>query len=59
MFCNQNIFFGFKWKNFVIKKWLNFLAALSSSRSLAVGPSIGRSVRHVSEKVIDRVSKGN
>ena len=36
-----------------------FLAALSSSRSLVVGPSVGPSVRHVCEKVTFRVSKGS
>ena len=39
--------------------FLGFLAALSSSRSIVVGPSVRPSVRDVCEKVTFRVSKGN
>ena len=43
----------------LVKGWVNFLAALSSSRSLVVGRLVRRLVRHVCEKVTFRVSKGN
>ena len=36
-----------------------FLAALSSSRSVVVGRSVGPSVRHLCEKVIFTVLNGN
>ena len=56
----KEIFFWMKYFSSLQKKIMNiFLAALSSSRSLVIGWSVGRLVGHFSEKVIFRVLNGN